>query len=401
MYKGKPHQFDAAFLYFNFSTHFIMNNKSTLNRIILIGNGFDRSLGMPTSYSHFLDWIFQEALKELVIKAKNSDVLYLGSNYNYSLENDLLKLVVNSGTIGWLERLIDGKKAYKEYLLDRDKLSKQHEFKFIFKPKHSFISELFSNYSQNSWVDIEQVYFKTLLETNEQNIKEFHIYFDLLKQKLLTYLKTLEINKSHLDKIMSKYKKHFFGKIIGYDSSMKIYEEMDDTPAHFYFVNFNYTNFLLQLMDYAPIYASDEYTVNHIHGDLDDFPIIFGYGNETGENYSRLESLGNDYLENIKSTHYFNSTHYRDLENQLNDPYEVYVYGLSCGLSDQILLNTIMQKENCKQIRIFYNKLEDGNDNYRETLMNISRVFDDKEVMRSKIISKQKDDYIPQIKTEE
>jgi mannitol/fructose-specific phosphotransferase system IIA component (Ntr-type) len=60
-----------------------------------------------------------------------------------------------------------------------------------------------------------------------------------------------------------------------------------------------------------------------------------------------------------------------------------------------------MQKENCKQIRIFYNKYDDGNDNYRETLMNISRVFDDKEVMRSKIISKQKDDYIRQFNKQE
>ena len=151
-------------------------------------------------------------------------------------------------------------------------------------------------------------------------------------------------------------------------------------------------------MDYASSHAMDENTINHIHGNLNEHPIIFGYGNETGENYSRLESLGNDYLENIKSTHYFNSTHYRDLEVQLNSPYEVYVYGLSCGLSDQILLNTIMQKENCQQIRIFYQKYDDGNDNYRETLMNISRVFDDKEVMRSKIISKQPDDFIRQMK---
>lgn len=182
---------------------------------------------------------------------------------------------------------------------------------------------------------------------------------------------------------------------------MQVYEETKEKPTHYYFVNFNYTKFLSHLLDYAPEYAENENTINHIHGDLNGFPIIFGYGNETGENYSKLESLGNDYLDNIKSTHYFNSTHYRDLEVQLNSPYEVYVYGLSCGLSDQILLNTIMQKDNCKQIRIFYNKYEDGNDNYREILMNISRVFDDKEVMRSKIISKQKDDYIRQIKTEE
>ncbi|NDV14705.1 hypothetical protein GO009_01600 [Muricauda sp. TY007] len=377
-----------------------MDENSKLNRIILIGNGFDRSLGMPTSYSHFLDWIFQEALKELHSKAMKSHGL-LRSSHLHSFENDLLKLEVTTGNLMWIESLINNKRNYREYLSERDKLKNRPYFHFNLKTKYEFINELLSFYNLNSWVDIEQVYFKRLLETSEKNIKEFHQNFDLLKQELLKYLKTLEINKDKGHVLMSKYRKHFFGKILQYDSSLKIYEETDKNPAHFYFVNFNYTNFLSLLMDYAPEYAENENTINHIHGDLNGFPIIFGYGNETGENYSKLESLGNNYLENIKSTHYFNSTHYKDLEVQLNSPYEVYVYGLSCGLSDQILLNTIMQKDNCKQIRIFYNKYEEGNGNYREILMNISRVFDDKEVMRSKIISKQKDDYIRQIKTEE
>jgi hypothetical protein len=377
-----------------------MDSQVIFNRIILIGNGFDRSLGMPTSYSHFLDWIFQEALKKLLSKSKNSSGIRRGS-YIHSFESDLLKLEVTTGTIGWVKHLIDSKKNFGEYLLERDKIKSQREFHFRFLAKHHFIEELFSFYGQNSWVDIEQLYFKRLLETHEKDIKEFHHYFELVKQELLNYLSTLEVDRYKGAEIMSNYKKHFFGKILAYDSSLKIYEETDETPAHFYFVNFNYTNFLLQLMDYAASHAVDENTINHIHGDLNEYAIIFGYGNETGENYSKLESLGNDYLENIKSTHYFNSTHYRDLENQLNDPYEVYVYGLSCGLSDQILLNTIMQKENCKQIRIFYNRLEDGNDNYRETLMNISRVFDNKEVMRSKIIPKQQDDYIKQFNKQE
>lgn len=362
----------------------------------MIGNGFDRSLGMPTSYSNFLDWIFQKALKELFSKAKDS-VLLRGQNNNHFFENELIRLETNTGTLGWIERLINNKKNYSEYLLERDKVKNQREFHFRFLTKHSFIDELFSFYSQYSWVDIEQLYFNRLLVTEENNIKEFQNYFELVKQELLKYLKTLEINRHHGHEIMSKYRKHFFGKILEYDPSMKIYEETEEIPAHFYFVNFNYTKFLTYLMDYAPEDAENENTINHIHGDLSDFPIIFGFGNETGENYSKLEGLGNNYLENIKSTHYFNSTHYRDLETQLNDPYEVYVYGLSCGLSDQILLNTIMQKDNCKQIRIFYKREDDGSDNYRETLMNISRVFDDKEVMRRKIIPKQQDDFIRQV----
>lgn len=373
-----------------------MEEKSNLNRIILVGNGFDRSLGMPTSYSHFLDWIFQEALKKLLSKAKNS-VFSRSGSYYHSFENELLKLEINTGTIGWIEQLIDNKKSYNEYLLEIDKVKNHQEFHFSFQTRHGFIDELFSFYGQNSWVDIEQVYFKRLLETKKENVKDFHLYFELLKKELLKYLQTLEINTNQGHELISKYRKHFFGKILKYDATVQVYEETKENPAHFYFVNFNYTYFLRDLINHAPEYAKDENTINHIHGDLNDFPIIFGYGNETGENYSKLESLGNDYLENIKSTHYFNSTHYRDLEIQLNSPYEVYVYGLSCGLSDQILLNTIMQKDNCKQIRIFYNKYENGKDNFRETLMNISRVFDDKEVMRSKIITKQSDDFIRQI----
>ena len=99
----------------------------------------------------------------------------------------------------------------------------------------------------------------------------------------------------------------------------------------------------------------------------------------------------------IKSTHYFNGTNYRDLETQLHRPYEVYIYGLSCGLSDNILLKTLMQKSNCKQIRIFYKKSKNNRDNFRNILMNISRSLEDKEDMRSKIISQQSNDFIPQL----
>ncbi|AEM70302.1 hypothetical protein Murru_1259 [Allomuricauda ruestringensis DSM 13258] len=370
-----------------------MGSQVIFNRIILIGNGFDRSLGMPTSYSHFLDWSRLRAIKNAL---ENKPSLRL-EHQEFQFETNLFRITTNEATANWLNEAIKNVESFSSL---EKKLSQRREFlfKLSISPKHPFITELLKFDSKYKWVDIEQMYFDRLLKTGKHEINGFHLYFGLVKQELLNYLSTLEINKDKGHVLMSKYRKHFFGKILQYDSSLKIYEETDQNPTHFYFVNFNYTNFLLQLMEYSPSHAMDENTINHIHGNLNEYPIVFGYGNETGENYSKLESLGNDYLENIKSTHYFNSTHYRDLEIQLNSPYEVYVYGLSCGLSDQILLNTIMQKENCKQIRIFYNKYDDVNDNYRETLMNISRVFDDKEVMRSKIISKQPDDFIRQIK---
>ena len=120
-----------------------MDENSKLNRIILIGNGFDRSLGMPTSYSHFLDWIFQEALKELHSKAMKSYGL-LRSSHLHSFENDLLKLEVTTGNLQWIKELIENKKSYSEYLLERNKIKDHPAFHFIFLCKHSFIDELFS-----------------------------------------------------------------------------------------------------------------------------------------------------------------------------------------------------------------------------------------------------------------
>jgi uncharacterized protein YnzC (UPF0291/DUF896 family) len=149
-------------------------------------------------------------------------------------------------------------------------------------------------------------------------------------------------------------------------------------------------------LEFAPHTVNDKITINHIHGDLKSSPIIFGYGNETESEYNKLEKLSNEYLENIKSTHYFNTHHLKDLLVTLNQQYEVYIYALSCGLSGNILLKKILQNYNCKQIRIFYYENMEGKNNFRETLKNISRVFDDKDLMREKIISFQMNDKIPQ-----
>ena len=124
-----------------------MEGKSKLSRIILIGNGFDRSLGMPTSYSHFLDWLFQQALKELRTKAMKSHGI-LRSGHCHYFENDLLSLEVTTGNLSWIDSLINNKKNYREYLLERDKLKNRPHFHFNLKTKHEFIKELLSFYER-------------------------------------------------------------------------------------------------------------------------------------------------------------------------------------------------------------------------------------------------------------
>ena len=42
-----------------------------MNRIILIGNGFDLAHGLPTSYKEFIDWYWEEWRKKLVSCVQN------------------------------------------------------------------------------------------------------------------------------------------------------------------------------------------------------------------------------------------------------------------------------------------------------------------------------------------
>lgn len=364
-----------------------------MNRIILIGNDFDRSLDIPTSYSHFLDWLISDTLTNLLQSPPNS---LLDRLYSYTVEDKIFDITTNPNTFNWIKTIDLEHFDYKNFFEDVKKYEGQSLFSLNIRPRHKLIESLFNFYDRNSWVDVEELYFHLLLNTRQENISELNEYFEIIKNKLVEYLNRLEFKHDNSNSF-NKYRKHFFGPIIKYNSSDKTYEDGIDLPESCYFVNFNYTPYLNKLLAHNTSVLSRYTTINNIHGEMNLSPIIFGYGNETGDEYKRLERQSDDYLENIKSTHYFNGTNYRDLETQLHRPYEVYIYGLSCGLSDNILLKTLMQKSNCKQIRIFYKKSKNNRDNFRNILMNISRSLEDKEDMRSKIISQQSNDFIPQL----
>jgi hypothetical protein len=74
--------------------------------------------------------------------------------------------------------------------------------------------------------------------------------------------------------------------------------------------------------------------------------------------------------------------------------------GSSCGLSDRTLLNTIFEHENCRLIKVFYYQWEENGekkDNFTELTQNISRHFNDKKLMRSKIVHKKLEHLMPKI----
>ena len=69
-------------------------------------------------------------------------------------------------------------------------------------------------------------------------------------------------------------------------------------------------------------------------------------------------------------------------------PYQIYIMGHSCGLSDKTLLNTLFEHENCVSIKPFYYINEEGRDNYTDIVQNISRNFTDMKLMRDRVVNK-------------
>ena len=157
-------------------------------------------------------------------------------------------------------------------------------------------------------------------------------------------------------------------------------------PNSILLLNFNYTRT-------ADLYLPNEeiFKVNHIHGDLSDkCNIIFGYGDELDDNYKNiLKQDNNEYLKNIKSINYLNSTNYREMLSYIeSSPYQIYIMGHSCGLSDKTLLNTLFEHDNCVSIKPFYYINNEGFDNYTEIVQNISRNFTDMKLMRDRVVNK-------------
>lgn len=380
--------------------------KIIVNRLFLIGNGFDLSLGLKTKYSDFLLWF----LKREIVNAINSRIdeapfeKYKG-NFD-SFTERYYKLRVN----GYSEnKLFDVLINYSSYKITEDKVSEIQNLNDLFKfnerygiqikaPVDYLLINSLLETSKENWIDIENTYFELLKkmlntrdnkEKNKSNIEIINHELTEITFYLKEYLNNLDIN---IDK--NSASNHFRQ----FDNSLEVSDLSEFNTSHNviklglnYFLNFNYTDSLTKLLNN---YKSYNYQQNHIHGNLIRDEIIFGFGDEMDSVYRQIEDLNdNRYFEHIKSFQYFKTSNLRRLQTFLNsDFYQVCIYGHSCGLSDRVMLNEIFEHENCKSIKIYYY----SDDDFTTKTMEISRHFNSNKEMRKKIVNKNVNCLIPQ-----
>lgn len=332
-----------------------------MNKLVLIGNGFDLAHGLKTKYHDFIMWYLNGVFQELSNNYKYTDSLITASSRQ------------NIGHLNFksITEFQDYLKSYRDYI----------NFKF----KSQFFETLLKQINNSNWVNIESEYYSSLItlykvlekgslnrhEHIDKGVKDLNECFETIKEKLTEYLKI--VDKSEIS-IEPEIANHF------------INEFGEDSAGNIMFLNFNYTSTIEM---YFEVLNHNNYVVKYIHGKLNDDnnPIIFGYGDEMDSYYQKIESLNsNEFLRNIKSFGYFKTNNYQKFSRFINSgSFMVYVIGHSCGISDRILLNSIVEHKNCRRVKIYYYEINDKENDYFEKTQELSRHFkpDFKGIMRN------------------
>lgn len=375
-----------------------------MNRLVLIGNGFDLAHGLKTSYEDFLvDYIKgliksgkSDELTNIVINQKGYYDIYLQDIIDFS---DIKSMLGSS----YIEVNLGRSHPMRSYLVSRSRTTIQPTTSSNNKLvsisfKYSFLNEILTN---KNWTDIESFYFKKLLEivktkeiteeVKSSQVKELNLGFQFLKLELAKYIKKLnsgDVNRVH--------KNHLYGILDGTFNKIKSASHRskfglnllsDSIPERVFFINFNYTSVLKKYIGLLPSDKREFSTYLPIHGSVEDIEsIIFGYGDETHEDYRFLENKDEEeLLKNIKSFYYPAKSYYQELMDFINaEDFDVYVIGHSLGLSDRVLLKTIFENDKCKAIKLYHRGNEQSQFKKRIAL---SRHFEDKIAMRNKILN--------------
>ncbi len=406
-----------------------------MNRIVLIGNGFDKAHGLPTSYKEFIDdyWtqVAQKICKSQILSSYSDDFIVIKKRHDRNVCVD-----------GFCYSYFDVQRLLKQYA-DHLELSFRSQF-----------FERLSNATLCNWVDVENEYYSALMDVLKSRDKEpeheiehltalnkdfgklqslLEIYLKKIEspvpirpieQKIFAPFKTEDINV--LETPQSMLAKHILQRVnvinreqrlgiwLGPESEEErnvvcacvneickhgdreskqryIIENMNEmpsylcTPEKILLLDFNYT---ATTQAYC---RAAQMQLIHIHGQLDDRnnPILFGYGDELDDNYRIMEDRNdNRYLEYIKSMGYLRTDNYRQLlDFAESGRFQICIMGHSCGNSDRTLLHTLFEHKNCVSIKPFYHLKPDERDNYGDIVRNISRNFKDKQFLRARVVN--------------
>ena len=286
-----------------------------MNRLVIIGNGFDLAHGLPTSYSHFINDFWKNfrmncksyEYQKLVFTNNAYDGYYSGYNPIENFNDFKSNLKLDAKEYG--------------HSLDLINLVCKRQNDIVFKFNNDFFRFICDNSIEN-WVDIENEYYKKLkiivklnsLTNNEKKQQTLILNkeFEEVKNLLEKYLKEkvegqydFRLNRDNpikdilLPELEFRFDEKEYLKEFQYSDQIYIKEFLKKSKSKYelitHFLNFNYTKVGQQYFNEFP-YSKQ---LNYIHGKLNDSnnKVNFGFGDEMDDDYKTIENINdNEYL---------------------------------------------------------------------------------------------------------
>jgi hypothetical protein len=161
-----------------------------LNRLLIIGNGFDLAHGLKTSYKDFIEYILEYEKNILIQKSENIDI---SNNFHY--EDDFILIDSTSSLISMIKNIHSFKGITFFDKIDKIYLPKpdcNNYIDFEVQYKNEFLRELLINSDLKNWIDIEYEYYKALVDCinreRRYDIDELNKYFNIIKKALENYI---------------------------------------------------------------------------------------------------------------------------------------------------------------------------------------------------------------------
>ena len=152
-----------------------------MNRIIIVGNGFDLAHGVKTSYKDFIEWYFGEVVEKL--------------KRDYYYKDDLLEIKTGRNAIDMsiytnpidMSTYIDNAKSNLEIIKKMKDIGKEFTFKFS-----PLLERIIKDVENKGWVDIETDYYELLKDyalNKRGDVKQLNKELSCIENKLIEYLK--------------------------------------------------------------------------------------------------------------------------------------------------------------------------------------------------------------------
>jgi hypothetical protein len=346
-----------------------------MNRIVLLGNGFDLAHGLPTKYS---DFIFS----------------YLKQSFRGTSFTDENLVYRSHGQFGYFT----GKNSLEDFL---SVINDEKDYIKI-NYKNEFLGQIINEFKGKNWIDLENYYYQLLRKLiydwsqpyyELDGILKLNREFESVKQLLEQYLQEKVIDAYSLSTLIDF--ENIFNQPIS-DSDLILDKEFVDSKLEeTLFLNFNYTETIEPYLNRINHSAK----IINIHGQVnnENNSIVFGFGDELDQKYIEIERLNeNEMFRHVKSFRYMLTPNYSNLSRFIEfKPFQVLILGHSCGLSDRTMLNYLFEHDHCKSIKIYHHKTKES---YINTTYEISRHFrKDKNKMRQKIVSFKEGNACPQV----